>query len=37
LVFAGTGAIIVNEVARGKITQVGIALTFRLIVMAMIL
>lgn len=36
LVFAGTGAIIVNEISRGTITHVGIALTFGLIVMAMI-
>jgi len=36
LVFAGTGAIIINELAHGVITQVGIALTFGLIVMAMI-
>lgn len=36
LVFAGTGAIVVNDVAAGSITHVGIALTFGLIVMAMI-
>ena len=36
LVFAGTGAIIVNETSGGVITQVGIALTFGLIVLAMI-
>ena len=36
LVFAGTGAIIINEVSGGAITQVGIALTFGLIVLAMI-
>jgi aquaporin NIP len=36
LVFAGTGAIVVNEVAGGKVTHVGIALTFGLVVMAMI-
>ena len=36
LVFAGTGAIIINEVSGGLITQVGIALTFGLIVLAMI-
>ena len=28
LVFAGTGAIVINEVSNGAITQVGIALTF---------
>lgn len=36
LVFAGTGAIIINEVSGGAITHVGIAITFGLIVMAMI-
>jgi hypothetical protein len=36
LVFAGTGAIVVNEVSHGAITQVGIALTFGLIVLVMI-
>ena len=36
LVFAGTGAIVVNETSGGAITQVGIALTFGLIVLAMI-
>jgi aquaporin Z len=36
LVFAGTGAIIVNEVSGGQITHVGVALTFGLIVLAMI-
>lgn len=36
LVFAGTGAIVVNEVSHGAITHVGIALTFGLIVMVMI-
>ena len=34
LVFAGTGAIIVNETSGGVVTQVGIALTFGLIVLA---
>src|SRR5271154_4151320 len=36
LVFAGTGAIVINDVSNGSITHVGIALTFGLIVMAMI-
>src|SRR5213593_3795656 len=36
LVFAGTGAIIINETSNGAITHVGIALTFGLIILAMI-
>ena len=36
LVFAGTGAIVVNDVSDGVITHVGIAITFGLVVMAMI-
>jgi aquaporin Z len=36
LVFAGTGAIVINEVAGGAVTHVGVALTFGLIVLAMI-
>ena len=36
LVFCGTGAIIVNQETAGTITHVGIAITFGLIVMAMI-
>ena len=36
LVFAGTGAIIANNVHNGVVTHVGIALTFGLVVMAMI-
>ena len=36
LVFTGTGAIVVNEVTGGAISHVGIALTFGLIVLAMI-
>ncbi len=36
LVFAGTGAIIINDVSGGVITHVGIALTFGLVVMAVI-
>ena len=36
LVFAGTGAIVINGVSGGAITHAGIALTFGLIVLAMI-
>jgi aquaporin Z len=36
LVFAGTGAIVINEVSCGTVTHMGIALTFGLIVLAMI-
>ena len=36
LVFTGTGAIVVNQVSGGVITHAGIALTFGLIVLAMI-
>jgi len=36
LVFAGTGAIVANDVTAGSVTHVGIALTFGLVVMAMI-
>lgn len=36
LVFCGTGAIIINDVAGGAITHPGIALTFGLVVMALI-
>jgi len=36
LVFCGTGAIIINEEMHGVITHVGIAITFGLIIMAMI-
>jgi aquaporin Z len=36
LVFAGTGAIIINQASTGAITHVGIALTFGLIILAMI-
>ena len=36
LVFCGAGAIVMNDVSGGAITHVGIALTFGLIVMAMI-
>ncbi|UII20753.1 MIP/aquaporin family protein [Fulvivirga ligni] len=36
LVFCGTGAIVINDVSGGSITHPGIAITFGLIVMAMI-
>jgi len=36
LVFAGTGAVVINEVTGGGVTHVGVALTFGLVVMAMI-
>ncbi len=36
LVFAGTGAIVINDVSGGAITHAGIAVTFGLVVMAMI-
>jgi aquaporin Z len=36
LVFAGTGAMVINEASRGAITHVGVALTFGLIVLVMI-
>ncbi len=36
LVFAGTGAIVINGVSHGAITHAGIALTFGLVVLAMI-
>jgi aquaporin Z len=36
LVFCGTGAIVINQEAGGVVTHVGIAITFGLIVMAMI-
>ena len=36
LVFCGTGAIIVNDLTGGTISHLGIAITFGLIVMAMI-
>jgi len=36
LVFAGTGAIVINDVTGGAVTHAGIALTFGLVVLAMI-
>ena len=36
LVFAGTGAIVINDVSGGAISHVGVALTFGLVVLAMI-
>ena len=34
--FAGTGAVVVNQVSGGVVTHVGVALTFGLVVMALI-
>ena len=36
LVFAGTGAIVINQAGGGAVTHVGVALTFGLVVLAMI-
>src|SRR5579872_3265750 len=36
LVFAGTGAIVIDDVTGGTVSHVGVALTFGLIVLAMI-
>jgi aquaporin NIP len=36
LVFAGTGAIVINETSNGAVTHVGVALTFGLVILAMI-
>jgi aquaporin Z len=36
LVFAGTGAIVINDVSKGAVSHVGVALTFGLVVLAMI-
>jgi aquaporin Z len=36
LVFAGTGAIVIDDVTNGTVTHVGVALTFGLIVLAMV-
>lgn len=34
--FAGTGAIVINDVSGGSVSHVGVAITFGLVVMAMI-
>ncbi len=36
LVFAGTGAIVINDLSGGAVTHVGVSLTFGLVVMSMI-
>src|SRR6516225_12020689 len=36
LVFAGTGAIVIDDATAGGVTHVGIALTFGLVILAMI-
>jgi aquaporin Z len=36
LVFAGTGAVVINDLSGGSITHAGIALTFGLVILAMI-
>lgn len=36
LIFAGTGAVVINQASGGAITHLGIAITFGLVVMAMI-
>src|SRR5580704_11114932 len=36
LVFAGTGAIVINDASGGAVSHVGVAMTFGLIVLAMI-
>jgi aquaporin Z len=36
LVFAGTGAIVINDITHGTVSHVGVALTFGLVVLAMI-
>lgn len=36
LVFAGTGAVVINDVSGGTVSHVGVALTFGLVVLAMI-
>lgn len=36
LVFAGTGAVVVDQVTGGAVTHVGVALAFGLVVMVMV-
>ena len=36
LVFAGTGAVVANDVSGGRVTHVGVALTFGLVVLALV-
>lgn len=36
LVFAGTGAVVINDVSKGTVTHVGVALTFGLAVLALV-
>ena len=36
LVFAGTGAVVINDVSCGTVTHVGVTLTFGLVVLAMV-
>ena len=36
LVFAGTGAVVVNDVSGGTVSHVGVALTFGLVILAMV-
>jgi aquaporin NIP len=36
LVFAGTGAIVINDITGGTVTHVGVSMTFGLVVMAMV-
>jgi len=36
LVFAGAGAIVINDLSGGTVSHVGLALTFGLVVMVMI-